>query len=128
MNDKVTNILKLQLYFASYFQSRDFGEEYPKLRIFNHPNVLAVLGAVNKPPNLIVLSLYMPYGSLYDVLHVSGGANNVVVDANQALRFAYDIANGMDFLHSPDLKVASFNLNSKHVMVGFLSVCVCVCV
>lgn len=83
--------------------------------------MLAVLGAVNKPPNLIVLSLYMPYGSLYDVLHVSGGANNVVVDANQALRFAYDIANGMDFLHSPDLKVASFNLNSKHVMVGFVS-------
>merc|ERR1712038_1986237 len=49
--------------------SRDFNEEYPKLRIFSHPNVLPVIGCCNSPPNLVVISQYMPVGSLYTVLH-----------------------------------------------------------
>ena len=40
--------------------SRDFNEEYPKLRIFSHPNVLPVIGCCNSPPNLVVISQYMP--------------------------------------------------------------------
>ncbi len=42
-------------------------------RIFNHPNILPVLGACNQPPNLIVISQFMPFGSLYDVLHGETG-------------------------------------------------------
>ena len=42
--------------------SRDFNEEYPKLRIFSHPNVLPVIGCCNSPPNLVVISQYMPVG------------------------------------------------------------------
>ncbi|KFU86767.1 Integrin-linked protein kinase, partial [Chaetura pelagica] len=40
-------------------------------RIFSHPNVLPVLGACQcpQPPNPIVISHWMPYGSLYNVLH-----------------------------------------------------------
>eukprot|EP00795_Rhopilema_esculentum_P000581 gene581-10269_t len=46
-----------------------FCEEYPRLRIFSHPNVLPVVGAVTKSPNLMTISQYMPYGSLFDILH-----------------------------------------------------------
>ena len=53
--------------------SRDFNEEYPKLRIFSHPNVLPVLGCCNSPPNLVVISQYMPVGSLHNVLHQGTG-------------------------------------------------------
>lgn len=42
-------------------------------RIFNHPNILPVLGACNQPPNLIIISQFMPFGSLYDVLHGETG-------------------------------------------------------
>ena len=42
-------------------------------RIFNHPNILPVLGACNHPPNLIVINQFMPFGSLYDVLHGETG-------------------------------------------------------
>lgn len=40
-------------------------------RIFSHPNVLPVLGACQAPPapHPIVISHWMPYGSLYNVLH-----------------------------------------------------------
>ena len=42
-------------------------------RIFSHPNVLPVIGAVNDSKNLIVLSQYLPFGSLYNILHEGTG-------------------------------------------------------
>ena len=42
----------------------------------------------------------------------------IVVDANQALRFALDIAKGMEFLHTMEPMVPNMLLNSKHVMVS----------
>lgn len=93
---------------------RDFAEEYPRLRIFSHPNVLPVIGCVNSPPNLIVVNQLMPYGSLYKVLHEG---SPIVVDAQRALQFAIDIARGMAFLHTLDPLIPRFYLSSKHVMV-----------
>ncbi|XP_059079833.1 integrin-linked protein kinase homolog pat-4-like [Tigriopus californicus] len=98
--------------------SRDFNEEYPKLRIFSHPNVMPVIGCCNSPPNLVVISQFMPVGSLYQVLHEEGG---IVVDSNRALHFAIDIAKGMAFLHSIDRQTPRFHLNSKHVMIDCIA-------
>ncbi|GLH04266.1 hypothetical protein R5R35_002258 [Gryllus longicercus] len=94
--------------------SRDFNEEFPKLRIFSHPNVLPVVGCCNSPPNLVVINQYMPWGSLYTLLHEGTG---VVVDTAQALRFALDIARGMAFLHSLERIIPQYHLNSRHVMM-----------
>lgn len=44
----------------------------------------------------------------------------IVVDQNQALRFAIDIAQGMEFLHTLEPPIQNLHLNSKHVMVGSL--------
>ena len=71
--------------------TRSFTDEYPKLRIFSHPNVLPVIGCTNDSPNLIVVSQFMDYGSLYHVLHEQ---NRLVIDYAQALKFAIDIAKG----------------------------------
>ena len=43
---------------------------------------------------------------------------DIVVDQNQSLRFAIDIARGMEFLHSMEPMVPNFVLTSKHVMVS----------
>ena len=94
--------------------SRDFNEEYPKLRIFSHPNVLPVIGCCNSPPNLVVISQYMPVGSLYTVLHQGTG---LVVDTNRAVQFAIDVAKGMAFIHSLDRQLPRLYLNSHHIMV-----------
>ncbi|KAJ3588674.1 hypothetical protein NHX12_009528 [Muraenolepis orangiensis] len=97
-------------------KSRDFNEEHPKLRIFSHPNILPVLGACQAPPSPhpIILSHYMPYGSLYNILHQG---TTLVVDQTQAVKFAWDIASGMAFLHTLEPMVARLHLNSKHVMI-----------
>ncbi|XP_054162869.1 integrin-linked protein kinase homolog pat-4-like [Oppia nitens] len=93
---------------------RDFSEEYPRLRIFSHPNVLPVIGCVNSPPNLVVVNQYMQYGSLYQVLHEGTG---IVVDTHKALKFAIDIARGMAFLHTLNPLIPRLYLSSKHVMI-----------
>ncbi|KAK2550882.1 Integrin-linked protein kinase [Acropora cervicornis] len=64
---------KLAIKIVNKRISRDFSEEYSKLRIFSHPNVLPVIGAVNDSKTLIVLSQYLPFGSLYNVLHEGTG-------------------------------------------------------
>lgn len=40
-------------------------------RIFSHPNVLPMVGACQSPPapHPIIITHWMPYGSLYNVLH-----------------------------------------------------------
>ncbi|XP_050419991.1 integrin-linked protein kinase [Adelges cooleyi] len=94
--------------------SRDFNEEFPKLRIFSHPNVLPVIGCCNSPPNLVVISQYMPWGSLYTLLHEGA---RVTVDTALALRLAVDVARAMAFLHSLERIIPQFFLNSYHIMI-----------
>ncbi|KAI6241576.1 Protein kinase domain-containing protein [Aphelenchoides fujianensis] len=94
--------------------SRDFQTEFPALRIFACPQICPVLAAVNQPPQLIVISQFMEFGSLYNVLHEQ---TNVVIDQTQAIRFALDVARGMSFLHSLDRMVLRYYLSSKHVVV-----------
>lgn len=98
---------------------RDFAEEYPRLRIFSHPNILPVIGCVNSPPNLVVVNQWMPYGSLFQVLHVG---SSLVVDSHRALQFAIDVARGMSFLHSLDPLIPRFYLTSKHILVSSASI------
>ncbi|KDR11771.1 integrin-linked protein kinase [Zootermopsis nevadensis] len=111
-NDIVAKILAVR--DCTSRVSRDFNEEFPKLRIFSHPNVLPVVGCCNSPPNLVVINQYMAWGSLYTLLHEGTG---VVVDTAQALRFALDVARGMAFLHSLERIIPQYHLSSRHVMI-----------
>jgi integrin-linked kinase len=112
-NDVIAKILKVREVTPRV--SRDFNEEFPKLRIFSHPNILPLIGACNSPKHLVTISQYMPRGSLYDLLHSAAG---VVVDTAQAIRFALDIAKGMAYLHSLERIIPEYFLNSFHVMVS----------
>ncbi|KAJ6632621.1 Integrin-linked protein kinase like pat-4 [Pseudolycoriella hygida] len=112
-NDIIAKILNIRDCNARV--SRDFNEEFPKLRIFSHPNILPVIGACNNAPqNLVVISQYMPRGSLHELLHSAAG---VIVDTAQAVRFALDIARGMSFLHSLERIIPEYLLNTYHVMI-----------
>lgn len=112
-NDIVAKILNIRECTARI--SRDFNEEFPKLRIFSHPNVLPVLGCVNQPPKLATVSQYMARGSLHRLLH---GGTGVVVDTARALRLALDVARAMAFLHGLERQNrCRFHLNSKHIMI-----------
>lgn len=111
-NDIAAKILRIREFTSRI--SRDFNEEFPKLRIFSHPNILPVVGCCNSPPDLIVINQFMSWGSLYTLLHEGTG---VVVDTSKALKFALDIARGMAFLHSLERIIPQYQLNSRHVMI-----------
>nr|XP_020647611.1 integrin-linked protein kinase isoform X2 [Pogona vitticeps] len=113
-NDIVIKVLKIRDWTTR--KSRDFNEEYPKLRIFSHPNVLPVLGACQSPPapHPIIITHWMPYGSLYNVLHEG---TNFVVDQAQAVKFALDVARGMAFLHTLEPLIPRHYLNSRSIMI-----------
>lgn len=108
----VTKILRVR--DISSRKQREFHEEYLRLRIFSHPNVLPVVGVVNTSKNLATISPHVTQGSLYNVLHESA----VTVDHSRAILFATDIANGMSFLHSLDPIIPRLHINSRHIMIG----------
>ncbi|CAK8671925.1 unnamed protein product [Clavelina lepadiformis] len=107
----VTKILKVRDITSR--KAREFHEEYLRLRIFSHPNVLPVMGVVNSPKTLATVSPHVAVGSLYNVLHES----TVTVDHSRAVLFATDIANGMSFLHSLEPIIPRLHINSRHVMI-----------
>uniref|UniRef100_A0A3B5L6T2 Scaffold protein ILK n=1 Tax=Xiphophorus couchianus TaxID=32473 RepID=A0A3B5L6T2_9TELE len=113
-NEIAVKVLKIRDWTPR--KSRDFNEEYPKLRIFSHPNVLPMLGACPSPPapHPIIITHWMPCGSLYKVLHEG---TNFVVDQTQAVKFALDIASGMAFLHTLEPMIPRHHLNSKSIMI-----------
>lgn len=91
-----------------------FNQECKKLRIFNSANILPVLGSCISFPDLILVNQFMPYGSLFNILHEQA---DLIVDQNYVINFAINIAKGMDFLHSLEPSILNFHLNSKHVMI-----------
>ena len=42
-------------------------------RLFTHLNILPVIGMCSHPPNIAVISEYIPLGSLHNVLHPKEG-------------------------------------------------------
>lgn len=55
-----------------------------------HPNVLLFMGAVTEPPNLSIVTQFLPRGSLFRLLHKS----NAVIDERLRLKMAVDVAKG----------------------------------
>lgn len=91
-----------------------FNQECKRLRIFNSANVLPLLGSCISLPDLIIVSQYMHYGSLFSLLHEQ---SKLIIDHNQVISFAVHIAKGMEFLHNLDNMIPGYELNSRHVMI-----------
>lgn len=61
----------------------NFHHEYTRLRIFNHDNILPLLGVIMEP-QVHTIGIYMKLGSLYHVLHdlESGEYTNMTLSLN----------------------------------------------
>uniref|UniRef100_A0A8D3DUD5 Scaffold protein ILK n=1 Tax=Scophthalmus maximus TaxID=52904 RepID=A0A8D3DUD5_SCOMX len=89
-NEIVVKVLKVRDWTTR--KSRDFNEEYPKLRL---------------------LSKWLkPFIFLFLIL-----LSDFVVDQTQAVKFSLDIACGMAFLHTLEPMIPRHYLNSKSVMI-----------
>lgn len=73
---------------------RAFRDELELLQKIRHPNVVQFLGAVTQSTPMMIVTEYLPKGDLCEYLKAKGP-----LKAAKAVRFAMDIARGMNYLH-----------------------------
>lgn len=78
-----------------------------------HPNVVLFMGAVTRPPNLSILTEFLPRGSLYRLLH----RPNLQLDEKRRLRMALDVVKGMNYLHTSHPTIVHRDLKSPNLLV-----------
>uniref|UniRef100_A0A3Q3ABD4 Guanylate cyclase n=1 Tax=Kryptolebias marmoratus TaxID=37003 RepID=A0A3Q3ABD4_KRYMA len=71
-----------------------------KIKEMRHENLVQFFGVCIEPPNICLVIQYCKKGSLKDVLT----ASDVDLEWMFKLSFAYDIVNGLDFIHKSSLK------------------------
>ncbi|XP_059438136.1 integrin-linked protein kinase 1 isoform X1 [Corylus avellana] len=73
---------------------RAFRDELALLQRIRHPNVVQFLGAVTQSSPMMIVTEYLPKGDLSAFLKRKGA-----LKAQTAVKFALDIARGMNYLH-----------------------------
>lgn len=91
----------------------EFISEVRIMRRMQHPNVVVFVGAVTRPPNLSIVTEYLPRGSLFRLLH----RPNCQLDERLRLKMALDVAEGMDYLHTSKPIIVHRDLKSPNLLV-----------
>ncbi|KAJ8558320.1 hypothetical protein K7X08_005086 [Anisodus acutangulus] len=78
-----------------------------------HPNVVLFMGAVTRPPNLSILTEFLPRGSLYKLLH----RPYIQIDEKKRMRMALDVAKGMNYLHTSNPMIVHRDLKTPNLLV-----------
>lgn len=94
---------------------RDFKAEVSIMSRLRHPNVVLFLGAVVQPPQLAIVTEFMPRGSLFRLLHRA--RNGADVDPKRRLAMALDIAKGLNYLHTCKPMIVHRDLKSPNLLV-----------
>eukprot|EP00803_Ostreobium_quekettii_P004804 evm.model.scf_1329.5 EVM.evm.TU.scf_1329.5 scf_1329:31213-38564(-) len=92
---------------------KEFRREIAIMMRLRHPNVLLFMGAVTEPPNLSIVTQFLPRGSLFRLLHKT----NAKIDERLRLRMAIDVAKGMCYLHSFKPPIIHRDLKSPNLLV-----------
>ncbi|XP_010548241.1 PREDICTED: serine/threonine-protein kinase STY17-like isoform X2 [Tarenaya hassleriana] len=96
---------------------REFAQEVYIMRKIRHKNVVQLIGACTRSPNLCIVTEFMARGSIYDFLHKQKG----VFKIQSLLRVAIDVSKGMNYLHQNniihrDLKTANLLMDEHEVV------------
>ncbi|KAK7314640.1 hypothetical protein VNO77_33167 [Canavalia gladiata] len=91
----------------------EFKTEVRIMKRLRHPNVVLFMGAVTRPPNLSIVTEFLPRGSLYRLLH----RPNSQLDERRRLKMALDTARGMNYLHNCTPVIVHRDLKSPNLLV-----------
>ncbi|XP_008813796.4 serine/threonine-protein kinase EDR1 isoform X2 [Phoenix dactylifera] len=91
----------------------EFRSEVRIMRRLRHPNVVLFMGAVTRPPNLSIVSEFLPRGSLYRIVH----RPNCQIDEKRRIKMALDVAKGMNCLHTSVPTIVHRDLKSPNLLV-----------
>ncbi|XP_042989487.1 serine/threonine-protein kinase EDR1-like isoform X4 [Carya illinoinensis] len=83
------------------------------MRTLRHPNVVLFMGAVTRPPNLSIITEFLPRGSLYRILH----RPHCQIDEKRRIKMALDVARGMNCLHTSTPTIVHLDLKSPNLLV-----------
>jgi len=64
------------------------------LKRLRHPRLVRFIGACHEPPNLCIVTEYMPAATLFDLLH-----RDIVLSLDQQLKIALQVCEGLAVLH-----------------------------
>ncbi|KAL9176706.1 hypothetical protein ABFS82_01G013600 [Erythranthe guttata] len=78
-----------------------------------HPNIVLFMGAVTSPPNMSILTEFLPRGSLYKLLH----RPNIHIDEKRRIKMALDVAKGMNYLHTSHPIIVHRDLKTPNLLV-----------
>ncbi|OMO96432.1 hypothetical protein COLO4_15253 [Corchorus olitorius] len=91
----------------------EFKREVRIMRRLRHPNVVLFMGAVTRPPNLSIITEFLPRGSLYKILH----RPHCQIDEKRRIKMALDVARGMNCLHTSTPTIVHRDLKSPNLLV-----------
>ncbi|XVF57302.1 hypothetical protein PTKIN_Ptkin06aG0194400 [Pterospermum kingtungense] len=91
----------------------EFKREVRIMRRLRHPNVVLFMGAVTRPPNLSIITEFLPRGSLYKILH----RPHSQIDEKRRIKMALDVARGMSCLHTSTPTIVHRDLKSPNLLV-----------
>ncbi|XP_073148452.1 probable serine/threonine-protein kinase SIS8 isoform X2 [Henckelia pumila] len=91
----------------------EFKSEVLLMKRLRHPNVVLFMGAVTRPPNLSIVTEFLPRGSLYRLIH----RPNNQLDERRRLRMALDTARGLNYLHTCTPLIVHRDLKSPNLLV-----------
>ncbi|XP_028796099.1 probable serine/threonine-protein kinase SIS8 [Neltuma alba] len=90
-----------------------FKSEVEIMLRLRHPNVVLFMGAITRPPHSSILTEFLPRGSLYRLLH----RPNFRLEEKRRLRMAFDVAKGMNYLHTSHPPIVHRDLKSPNLLV-----------
>ncbi|KAJ4841106.1 hypothetical protein Tsubulata_003737 [Turnera subulata] len=91
----------------------EFRREVRIMRRLRHPNVVLFMGAVTRPPNLSIITEFLPRGSLYRIIH----RPQCQIDEKRRIKMALDVARGMNCLHTSTPTIVHRDLKSPNLLV-----------
>ncbi|KAD4586469.1 hypothetical protein E3N88_24070 [Mikania micrantha] len=91
----------------------EFRREVRIMQRLRHPNVVLFMGAVTRPPNLSIITEFLPRGSLYRIIH----RPQCQIDEKRRIKMALDVAKGMNCLHTSIPTIVHRDLKSPNLLV-----------
>lgn len=94
-------------------------KEIEALSKLEHPCIVEFVGAIIDPPNLAVVTKFMPRGSLHHLLHCKAGDGESPPRLNydQQLTMSMQIIEGIEFLHSQKPPFVHRDLKSLNILL-----------
>lgn len=116
---------KLHLWHSSRKSSRkhqllenelyeSFESEARMMVAFRHPNIVTFIGACLEKPNMLLITEYCDFGTLFDVLEAPSFKP---ISHVQSIRFATDCAEGLCYLHSLPSPILHRDFKSLNLLV-----------